>query len=118
MSRARRNRNFIKANGEDITKMPRTQTGEDESGNPVYEYLSEDETTIRALTKSQGADADRFQRSLGSSEKEIMTIIISDEVNLNPNTRFRIDGFEYSIRQRKPSKKGKLKVQIERNIVQ
>lgn len=116
MSRANNNRNFIKSTGQQITKMPRTQTGEDESGNPVYEYLSEDETTIYAITAEQGGSSDRVQRSVGASEKELRTIIISDQVDTGPNTRFRISGFEYSVRQRKPAKVGMQKLQLERKI--
>lgn len=85
MSRARRNRRFVKSTGQQITKMPRTKTGTDESGNPVYEYQAEDEETIYAITATQAGDADLLQRSLGASEKGIMTIVISDQVDVTPN---------------------------------
>lgn len=115
MSRANNNRNFIKSTGQQIIKMPRSQTGTDESGNPVYEYLAENETTIYAITE-QGEGSDRLQRSPGASEKEIRTILVSDQEDVGPNTHFRTGGFEYAVRQRKPAKVGMQRLQLERKI--
>lgn len=121
MSRAKRNRDFIQSTGREITKLDRQQATDggspvtDERGDPVYEYV--ESGTVYAVDSGEGSGDEPTERSAGQSMNELRAIKVSDEVEWDIHTRFRLEsGFEYAIQQPRPAKTGMRGFLLERVV--